>query len=433
MERLIDLARKRGCEAAEVYSAAATRTPVEYESGQLKQIQTIESSVIALRVIKNGRLGFATSTKEGDYVTLVDDAVATAQLGTEATFGFAEPAVMPKVSSYDPAIADLPIERMVAAGSAMIEAIQAYEPRISAQASVEKGIVAVRILTSSGVDANYRVSDYAVSAGGDLVQGDSLLHCHDQESSARLPLDAQTVVTSALEKFRLARVNRPIASGKHAAILTPVGLRQCLIPLTASIEGLAVWKGLSPWKDSLGRTVAASNITVYDDGLLDWTAQTVPFDAEGTPHQRTPIIEHGILRHFLLDRRAAAALGRAPTGNAVRGIDTPPSIAPTTLVMEPGDADLATMVSGIREGVIIDELMGTWAGNPYSGMVNGNIALGYRVEHGEITGRVKDCMLSLNLFDVLQHQIVAISKERLNRGRLLPWVLVDGAAITTRD
>ncbi|MGE5560486.1 MAG: TldD/PmbA family protein [Chloroflexota bacterium] len=433
MERIIELAKKRGCEAAEVYFSALTRTPVEYEFGRLKQVQTVENSVIAVRVIKDGKLGFATSTKQGDYEALVDNAVATAQFGTTVEFRFAAPAALPTVNCYDRAVVDLSLEQMLAAGSEMVEAIKAYEPKINALAQAVKVVSEVRILTSGGLDANYRRTEHELFAGGELVEGDNFLMCYDFDGGAKLVTNSRQIAERAIERFRLARTNRPLTSGKYPVILTPVGLTQCLGPIEASISGSAVQKGFSPWKDALGQTVAAANITVYDDGVLDWAAATAPFDAEGTPRQKTPIIDRGVLRNFLVDRRTAQALGRVPTGNAARGSDTPPSVAPTTLVMEAGDADLAAMIKGIKEGVIIDQLMGAWAGNAFSGEVSGNIALGYKVENGEITGRVKDCMFSINLFDVLKHQVAAISKERQYKGALLPWVLVDGAGISTKS
>lgn len=438
MERIIDLAKKRGCEAAEVHFAAFIRTPVGFEFGRLKQIQTVENSVIALRVIKNGKLGFATSTKRGEYEALVDNAIATSQFGTRVEFGFAAPAAMPRVNCYDRSIVDLPLDQLLAAGHQIVDAIKAYEPSIHARAEVGKVVAESRVITSLGLDANYHATGYQVFAGGRSVDGDNFLACHDFDSSARLDLDSRRIAESIIERFRLARNNRPIAPGNYPVILTPAGLIQCFEPLMASVSGPAVEKGFSPWKDAVGQAVAAGNVSIYDDGTYDWGMKTAPFDAEGTPCQKTPIIEKGVLRDFLVDRRTAQALGRTPTGNATRDSDTPPSVGWTTLVMDAGETDLASMIKGIKEGIVVDQLMGAWAGNAYSGLVSGNIALGYKVDNGEITGRVKDCMFSINLFDVLQHQIAAISKERLYKGEwqynaaLLPWVLVDGAGISTK-
>jgi PmbA protein len=63
------------------------------------------------------------------------------------------------------------------------------------------------------------------------------------------------------------------------------------------------------------------------------------------------------------------------------------------------------MVSGMKEGLVIDELMGAEQGNIMGGDFGGNILLGYKVENGEIVGRVKDAMLSGNIYNVFKQQI----------------------------
>jgi predicted Zn-dependent protease len=88
----------------------------------------------------------------------------------------------------------------------------------------------------------------------------------------------------------------------------------------------------------------------------------------------------------------------------------------------------------MKRGIIIDQTMGAWAGNPYAGTVTGNIALGYLVEDGKKVGRVKDCMFSLNVFSHLKSNLLALSKETKNLGSLiLPYCLVGGVSISGRD
>jgi PmbA protein len=68
------------------------------------------------------------------------------------------------------------------------------------------------------------------------------------------------------------------------------------------------------------------------------------------------------------------------------------------------------MVSDIKEGLIIEYLMGAGQGNVLGGDFSGNVLLGYKIEHGKIVGRVKDTMVSGNIYQVLK-QITAIGSE----------------------
>jgi len=78
--------------------------------------------------------------------------------------------------------------------------------------------------------------------------------------------------------------------------------------------------------------------------------------------------------------------------------------------------------------------MGAGQGNPYGGTVNANILLGFLVRGGEIIGRVKDTMLSANVFDLFRAQLVEMSNDReaVWGSIVLPYLLADGVVITAK-
>jgi len=152
------------------------------------------------------------------------------------------------------------------------------------------------------------------------------------------------------------------------------------------------------------------------------------YDLQGVACRRTPLINGGVLSEFILDLETASKLGRKPTGTG--GVDGP---SHNNIVVEPGDVAKDDLVAGLKNGIIIDQTMGAWAGNPYSGQVTGNIALGYLVENGVPVGRVKDAMYSVNVFEVLKNRLVALSKESKCTGNLfLPYALLSGVSISTK-
>jgi PmbA protein len=88
MEHLMEVLRcaKKVAEQAEVFSVSSRATPIQFEANELKQVQTKESSSTALRIFREGRLGFATASGGGDVEALVDMAVETSQFGSAAEF-----------------------------------------------------------------------------------------------------------------------------------------------------------------------------------------------------------------------------------------------------------------------------------------------------------------------------------------------------------
>jgi PmbA protein len=112
---------------------------------------------------------------------------------------------------------------------------------------------------------------------------------------------------------------------------------------------------------------------------------------------------------FYYDLHTAALSGNSSTGNGVRSGGMP-SPAIHALVIEGGDTALADMIKDIKEGIIIEQLMGAEQGNILNGDFSGNVLLGYKIENGSVTGRVKDTMIFGNVYQLLK-EVAAIGSD----------------------
>jgi PmbA protein len=137
---------------------------------------------------------------------------------------------------------------------------------------------------------------------------------------------------------------------------------------------------------------------------------------------------------FYTDLATAVAIGAEPTGNGFRsGIQRLPSPGLSNLIMNTGGMPSKNIIQDCRRGILINMLMGAWAGNPYSGEVSGNIALGFLIENGEIAGRVKNAMISVNSFEIFNRQLVQLSSDaKWVDGGLLPYAVFDDVYISTK-
>ena len=139
------------------------------------------------------------------------------------------------------------------------------------------------------------------------------------------------------------------------------------------------------------------------------------------------MIDKGTLNGYLLDLETAHALNMTPTGTGYT------IISPNNLLVLPGNSSKNEIIRNMKEGLIIHATMGTWSGNPYSGQVTGNIALGFLVRDGEPVGRVKDCMFSLNVFSHLLENLESLTSETKCLGNeILPYALVNDVSIATK-
>jgi PmbA protein len=172
--------------------------------------------------------------------------------------------------------------------------------------------------------------------------------------------------------------------GERAAALVGAGRpgsRACPVLLdetvAASFVGLigstlcadAVQRGRSPFAGRLGEEVAAGELALADDGTDPEGLAASPFDDEGVPRRRTPLVESGRLRTYLHDSYTARRDGGASTGNASRaGYRSPPSVSTSNLVVPDGVMDFEALAGKAGDGVYVTDVVGLHSGvNPVSG------------------------------------------------------------------
>jgi PmbA protein len=409
LARAIKVARE-----AEVFWVTSEDTQVRFEANRLKQLQNSQSTSLALRIVKDGRLGYATATGEANADELVRAAVETAEFGQEAKFQLPDCREFPEVDVYDDAVAAVPIKDMVGLGETMVAAITGHTPGIICEGGAGRGVVSVRIINSRGGEANYRKSFFSLDIEGNLVEGTDMLFVGESESACHPVTDPHNVIDTVLKQLELAKNKAKSPGGQLPVIFTANGFTSLVLPLLSAFNGKTVLEGASPVGNRLGQAVFDRAFSLTDDPLVAFNPGSRPCDDEGVPSQRTPLIEEGVVRNFYYDLQTAARAGKKSTGNGGRSRGGLPSPSTSALAVAPGRATFDEMVADIKEGLVVEQLMGAGQGNMLGGDFSGNILLGFRVANGKITGRVKDTMVSGNVYKVLK-DIAAIGSE-------LKWV-----------
>ncbi len=431
--RLLDLARHQAQEA-EVYAVSSVETPVSFEANHLKSITTRDSWGLALRVIKNGRLGFAA----GSGITALDDLVATAvetsQFGATAEFHMPGSAPTPEVAVVDHAVETVATDAMVAAGRGAIERVLAHTPGILCDASLRRRVSSVVILNTAGLRVGHAATGFSARISGTLVRGTDMLFVGDSKASCRLDLDLGDIIGETLHQLDLAKENAEAPHGRLPVVFTPGGFIQCFLhPLSMGLNGKTVLQGTSPLGQRLGQQVFDPAFTLVDDPTLPYRSGSRPFDDEGIPSRRLPLIDAGRVNAFVYDLQTAARAGTQSTGHGERALTSQPSPDLSVLTVAPGTATFDQMVAGIDDGLVVDELIGSDQGNTLGGDFGGNVLLGYRIQHGRITGRVKDVMVAGNVYELLK-QIRAIGSEAkwVGGGVHVPPIAIDGVSVSSK-
>ena len=364
-----------------------------------------------MRIVRQGRIGYASTTELGDNQSLVSDAVESAQFGMPAKFEFPSLDAYPQVEIFDTDVESLSLEEMTKLGEELIAAVINHTPDIICEAGVTKSIISVSIINSRGGQADYKKSVFGMGVEGTLIRGTDMLFVGESKSSCQPLTEAKAVAEVVVNQLELAKNQALVPSQSLPVIFTPDGVANALItPLMAAFNGKTVLEGASPIGNRLGQVVFDEKLSLWDDPTIAYRPGSRPCDDEGVSSQCTPLIEQGKVVHFLYDLQTAALAHTQSTGNGSRSRGGLPSPSPAAFVIAPGNTSFDEMVADMKEGLIIEWLMGATQGNILGGAFSGNVLLGYKVESGKIVGRVKNTMVSGNIYQLLK-QITAIGSE----------------------
>ena len=429
LEKVIDLAKKKNIEA-EAYYLASQDTPIEFANNRLKSLQTKAVEGIALRVIVDGKLGFASASDLNRLDELVDAAIATAAIGDPVEFDFASNVqLIAPDSDYQ-----LPsTDKLVNIGEQLIARVHEYNSEILVDTSFNLGATEVQLATTTNTYAQQSDKGISASISGNLVRGEDFLQAYSYEITRDEEPDYDRLVKDLIGKYQKAERNATISSGTYPVLFTPLGAAMAIGRLFKTIlSGQAVVQKASPLIEKLGEKVFDSRLTLAEDPTFGVSA--CQFDDEGTPTQKKLLVENGIVKQFYWDRRWASRGGTTSTGNGFRGGLSRPRPSLVNLCMSPGKTSLADLIAGIEEGIIVDQVLGAGQSNQLAGEFSVNLDLGYKVEQGKIVGRVKNTMVAGNIFEAFNNLVDLSDRAKWVGGSsYLPHILFASLGVASRN
>ncbi len=435
IERVIDAARARA-DAADAQWHRAEHTSVAFESGRLKACGVSEEAGINLRVLKQGRVGIAgtTATEPGD---LLDRALASAALGETVPIAFPPAAPLPPVATFSNAAAEASLDRLSAIGAELVARVTREGCQVNV--SVDRETIETRFVNTAGADAGYPGTAVSVSVDLARFAGDDVLMVYDVYTGTELPqaADLDALVASIEQRFTPALRVVESPDGALPVVFTPAGLSAILVPLEQALSGKTVLQGISPLAGKVGQPLFDERLSIVDDPLVAGRVASRPMDDEGVPSHRVPLVEGGVVRRFVYDLETAARAGTASTGHGARGTFSKPRIGFSNLLVgERHGAGAAALggglAAGLRDGLIVDDLIGVGQGNVIGGAFSHPVALAYRVQHSEVIGRVKDAAVAGNVYELLK-RIGGFGRDgRWLGSRWSASLLLEGVSVARR-
>ncbi len=421
-------------EQVEVVNVQSESTTVGFESNRLKHSQVEETKGIAVRVVKNGCLGFAASSDESATEKLVTNVLESATYGDEIPIAFPAPQSAPKVTTFDQTITELSIPRMVEIGQEIIDIICQVEPDALVNVELERGVQHLSLRNQAGSNVSFKRSPLSISFMVNRVKGDDVLFMFDITGTTVSEDDYLAHAHRLGEKLELAKRSATIKSGRMPVLFAPTGALVLGLPLMLGLNGKNVYTNVSPMGGKIGEKLFDDKITIVDDPTLDGKFGSASYDDEGVAHRRNVLVEQGVLKRFLYDLKTAAQSGVESTGNGSRSLFSPPGPSPTNLIFGAGETPVADIIAGIDEGLLVENALGLGQGNVISGAFSNSLSLAFKIEKGEIVGRVKDVSIAGNVYDLLQ-DVAAVSQETQWVYRIfnLPYILLPDVNVVAKE
>lgn len=408
---LVEYGRANGADEVDVGIGDGREFSVDVRLGQVENLVEAGSTHLGLRVIKDMRTAYATSSDLNPETLrrLVRNAITRAELGSRDEYAGLPPPAELKIDAaaldlFDPEVAGLDARQKIQL-ALETERIALADKRISNShgASFVTNEGTVILANSNGFFGMYEQTFCSLSVGLQAGETDEKAEDYwytvDRFYNNLEP--PEVVARKAVERTVRQLQPRKIPTQTVPVIFEPAMTAWLVGFLAACVSGSAVYQKATFLTDRLGDRIGNDLVSVVDDGLMPGKLGSRPFDGEGVPCRRTTVVENGVLRNFLCHTYAARKLKLQSTGNADGG-----GVGPNNFHLATGSATLQEIIASTKKGLLLTRTIGHGL-NPVTGDISRG-AFGLWIENGEIAYPVSEITIAGNLEDVLKNiEIVA--------------------------
>jgi PmbA protein len=418
---LLDTAKKLGAESAAVMGGENTSINVAARLGKLENIERNESKSIGLQIIDNKRKVNLSSTNfnKDALIELVESAMSMIKSIPEDEFcGLADKEMLYRgnldldlVDNYIPEN-DLLLESSIEAEDSALS-INGVTNSEGASSSYSKN--KIFLATSDGFYNYKEKTNYSSSIS--VIAGKGTKMERDYEYQSKIhnkDLDAPKTIGEIAANRAVSRLNpKKVKSNSVPIIFDPRVSGSLLSLFTGGISGQAVARGTSFLKDKMEKNIFKKDIQIIDDPHVLRGPGSRTFDGEGVESKKIKLVENGVLKSWLLSSQSARQLNLKTTGH---------SSGVSNLYMEPGDKTNTELLSSIKEGFYVTEMMGM-SFNQVTGDYSRG-ATGFWIEKGQKTYPVSEVTIAGNIID-MYNMLTPASDLKLITGIDAPTILIE--------
>jgi len=314
MEKLLEMARSRGCRA-EVYSVRSRNLSMSKVNGAVSDVSASIQSGVSLRIIKDGKTGMAYTKNLIDRQELLENAMASLAAGVDADYDFPYSDRVEHLEDFDEAVEEKGYDYLN-------DQITGLEPLYR---KMKKGILnlhsgtsvtEIKLMNTSGADLLQKESDvycmgnviYPGTATGlrNVFQGRSKVVIHIPDASRTVKFFNDSIPEVAIGESRMK------------VMLTPEVMYAITWRLGSAASGKAFHEKVSPLLEKRGKRVFSPLVSLISDPTACRGGSRL-FDDEGVRTFRLPVFENGVFTNTYNNLYYASKLNEEPTGTGFRG------------------------------------------------------------------------------------------------------------------
>ena len=382
-----------------------------YAGSEVHQPTLIDNANVQLRLVRGSRAGVAGTNRTDDegLRRLAGRAIEVLESASEDPdlVPPAPPADFADLAGYDEETAALGADDQARLATAAIGA----SGGLGLYGYFTSGVCELAVASTAGLRAAQRTTDASCLALA-AVDGASGYAMGTAWRAAEI--DPAAVAEEAVAKAERTRGAVEVAPARYRAVLEPYAIAELLYYFSFdTFNGLGLLEERSFFSGRVGEQAFDPKVTLADDAL-DPAGLPKPFDFEGTPKQRVPLVEEGVIRGAVWDRQTAARASRESTGHALPAVERSWGAIATAVSLAAGEADSTDELAElVGDGIYVTRLHYLGVVNPREGVITGMTRDGtFRIRDGKVAEPLVNLRFTVSMPDLLA-DVPGLTRETL--------------------
>lgn len=423
------LKQKYNLDELEVFTQDTSEQKVSFSANKLKQADLTQANGISIRVIKDKKVGLASGYGKLDLESLILKAIANSKYSPETNLKLPSNNHLSRLSDekFDEEKLYLKFKE---AGDDVIKTVLNEAPNVLVDVTFDLSKAKEKVENANDLICENENNIYSFSINIRETNESNFIEVFTANVESDFP-DHKLYTNELIKTYKYSQKSARAKNGQYPILYTCKAAKELLGIAESALNGKMVVEKSSPWSDKIGKQVLSKDLSLIQDPNFGYMARKT--DDEGVLIENLTLIKDGILENFYFDLSTAykSKEGFKSTGNGFKA-SVSSQVEPSLLniVVPKGKRSLDEIIKSIDYGLIVDQTMGGLTTN-ISGDMSVNIDTGFLIEKGEIIGRVKDTMISGNMYTALNNIIELSNSSRFYWSNVYnPDMLVSGLTIS---